>query len=295
MERRKFITIGGMAAIGLTGCLGNDSASDDVETETPVEGKTPREESTLPINTPSEESTPAIDTPSEESTPVYSSLQASIRAIQPTVVEMGTSPSSLQVPMDDRQYVRVRISVDGEAPPRDAFYFRFDGTRHQPIDSNLDLYQSNQYTSDRREGQLFFSLPATGDASDVEMGWPGGSAQPDAIQRRMLSTSAPPLSPTLEAPEELASGEDLTLTVEVRNDGSVPGWFVAGLTVTGVVAGIAPAARISTRVPPGDTILEEINRGDFEQLRSAADDDELEVTYTLLWDGGEQSQTIRLN
>jgi hypothetical protein len=284
MDRRKFMTIGGMAAVGLAGCLGNESASSDIETETTVEGKTPHQEPT-----------PTIDTPDEGSTPVYSSLRAGIRAIQPTIVEMGTSPSSLRIHTDDRQYVRVRISADGESPPRDAFYFRFDDTRYQPIDSSLDLYQSNQYAPDRREGQLFFSLPATGDASDAEVSWPGGSARPDSVQRRMLSTSAPPLSPTLEAPEELASGEDLTLTIEVRNDGSVPGWFVAGLNVTGLVAGIAPAARISTRVPPGDTILEEIDRGDFEQLRSAADDDELEVTYTLLWDGGEQSQTIRLN
>lgn len=283
MRRRALLagcagTLGGFA-----GCLSDDSDS-------------PADQSTG-----SDTADTAATTETTPGTATSPSVSVSPLSLQPVVVDMN-SPDSIGVFGEGQQYLFLDLAVTGdEAPAVDEFAFRFDGTESPPYGPDSSYWTDYNpgglpYDPERGDGTLAFELPATGDASDAALTWPGGEWTLDATLRERLAEPAPPLSLEWTVPETAKVYDRPTLGFTVTNEGSVTGQFVAALNRTGPVIAYAPITSILRTVPAGETISFEIT--DSANLRSPGPDevgdDESDLAYTLDWAGGGSSREIRL-
>lgn len=279
--RRRALLAGCAGTLGgLAGCVSDDPDS-------PAEQYS-RSETTDTTGTPT-------------ATATGPSVSVSSLSLQPVVVDTN-SPDSIGVFGENEQYLFLAVTVAGdEALSADEFAFRFDGTDTTPYDpEGSDLTDYNpvglRYDPDRGDGTLAFELPATGDASETALTWPGGEWTPGAALRARLAEPAPPLSLEWSAPATTEVYDRPTLGFTVTNEGSLAGRFVAALNRTGPVIGYAPITSVLRTVPAGETISFEIT--DTVDLRVPATDrvgdDESDLAYTLDWAGGHLSREIRL-
>jgi len=278
--RRSVLQVGGLALLGsVVGCTGSD-------------------ESGSPRTTDNGNPTDSTLT----SQPVTNTVSIAIGEVQPDILEIGSSPTNLHVQDTGNQYIRVLINEIEVPVPREDFRFRLNGVEHSPMDPSNEsiyryaLYGDEPYSENRGRGWLIFKFPKNASVDNAAVIWPGGKQPIYQPNRKLLNSPTPPFSVDFRGPETLPTGEQLTLTVEVTNEGKNPGQFVAGINVSGVVAGVAPAGRVSVYVPSRETRTASVDLGTKgeDKPQSAIGDDEVDYVYTLVWSGGEQQKSIRL-
>lgn len=287
MRRRHLLALSGSLLAGSAGCL---SAS---APEAPATQNATTDASATTTETDAPTTTESVD------------VSVALDALQPGLVTM-TSPDSIGVRGDDRQYLLLDVSTpdDADPPARDSFAFAFDGTDHRPesVEEPWRFWRFEDaeaafYDADSGEGVLLFELPASAERDDASLGltWPGGEWRPgEAIRKRLLAPT-PPLSVTLDVPGSIERAESPTVSVTVENDGDVPGRFVAGLNRSGPMVAYTPVERISLSVAPGESETWEhtdsLFGGDVPDERVG--DDEPDMTYHLDWAGGDARRSVR--
>ncbi|WP_168216266.1 hypothetical protein [Halorussus halobius] len=291
MRRRRLLALSGSLLAGSAGCL---SAS-------APEAPATRDATTTEATTTAESATTDASTTTAEPADVSVSLDA----LQPAMVTM-TSPDSIGVRDDDRQYLLVDVSTsgDGEPPDPESFAVRFDGTDYGPesVDEPWRFWRFEDggeafYDPDSGEGLLLFELPASAGSDDAApaLTWPGGEWRPDGTVRRRLLAPEPSLSVTVDAPESVEPHESPTVSVTVENAGDVPGRFVAGLNRTGPMVAYTPIERVSVAVAAGESETWEhadaLSAGDDPDERVG--DGESDMTYHLDWAGGDVHRGVR--
>lgn len=296
MRRRRYLTLCSGATAGLAGCSALFSNSDDGSVSTSTPSPSGRS------NTSSDEDK-GTATSSASAT---ASLVAEVDSLQPAVVTRTTTDAIGIRNRDGRQYLYLDVTVErGESPSYDELRVRFDGQQYSPADRS-GLWREYRDTDGRYdaasgEGWVLFSLPETGDASDVALLREGGDgtwpivSQPSVNFDGQLSTASPPLSLEMSVPGEVESGTTPTLSVTVANEGERDGTFVGALNRSGPSVDTAPVTAISQVVPPGEpTSFEITDETAINSSDDELDDGESDLTYDLRWTGGERSHDIRL-
>lgn len=141
-----------------------------------------------------------------------------------------TSPDSISVTDRDRRHVSLAVerSDDTAAPEPGDFALRFDGEEYAPmsVEEPWELYRYGSFhTAEDPGGWLLFDLPASGDASDAALTWPGNEwplSRP--LQRRLGSAPAFDVSVT-------ADGEAIEVTA--TNTGERPQRFLLAANQAG--------------------------------------------------------------
>lgn len=250
-------------------------------------------------------STDAGTTPSTP-TPAETELTVELDALQPALVvlnvdylDLYSNPSS--------QYLSLRLSVpDGRAPALSDVSFGFDGASHDPLGREemprvyrgVDSESAPRYEADEGSGWVLFELPATGDASDAALVWPGGEWHPDEQLRTRLARPFPPLSvEQWQAEPTVVPNGRTTFRVVARNAGDVLGRFVGGINAEGWYPH-RPIASVSRRIPPGETATWEVPGEEIELVSEGmADrvgDGDADVHYEFVWPGGSRSESVRV-
>ncbi|WP_251342638.1 hypothetical protein [Haloplanus halophilus] len=274
MHRRAVLALCGSGLAGLAGC------SSRRESDAPTGGTT------------------ATPTPTASD----AELAVELDALGPALVELDTDHYEL-VSGGDRQYLVLAVSVaSGTAPSRSALSFRFDGTEYAPRTwDRIPARQSeggDQYAAENGAGWVAFELPATGDAGDAALVWPGGEWRPDETLRARLAAASPPLSMTgWTVPETVPLDGRSTFEVTVRNEGEHAGRFVGAINATGWLPH-RPVTVVSRRVAPGDSESWTVGGEELtlveESLSESVGDGDPDVTYELVWTGGSREGRVRV-
>lgn len=319
MRRRDLLALSGPLFAGLAGCLSPFDAEAGPESATRTGDPAASNESATQRRSPT---TDATTDPGSSTTPSAADAAVSVEtdALQPGVVTM-TTPDSIGVRRDDGQFLFLDVAADGEVRPAHGdFTFRFAGTSYEPVAVEYPWRlwraygEENWEYSESGDGILLFQLPesarharvtaapdSTGTPLDspetVEavLTWPGGEWTPGESVHRRLVAPHPPVSVSFDVTEEIPTHESPTVTVTVRNDGDVPGRFVAGLNRSGPRVAHTPVERISFPVPAGETETWELTDygagapSDSEQVGNG----EPNMTYYLSWADGGLSRHVR--
>lgn len=283
MRRREVLALWGGGFVSLAGCLSGRSTPG-------TDGST----------------SPDTDTTSPTATPPDVELTVELDALQPVLVVLNVDYLDLRS-TSSSQYLYLRISAPADPPPaRSDLSFRFDGESHAPLGSEEmpRVYRRSssesapQYEADGGSGWILFELPATGDASDAALVWPGGEWRPDEQLRRRLAASFPPLSvEQWQVEPTVALGGQTTFGVAVKNAGDVPGRFVGAVNAEGWLPP-RPVAPVSRLIPPGETVTWEVPGEEVEllseELADRVGDGQADVHYELRWPGDSQSKSVRI-
>jgi len=290
--RRDLLAAGGLGLAGLAGCL--DTAGTDASTPsgTPTDTDT-----STPSGTP---------TGADTATPAGNgaALSVTVERLQPAVVELMT-PDSIGVSGgEDTQYLSLRLDVtDGDPPAREALTFRFDGESHGlvPVDRQFGLWRQynhgqDRYDADRGAGWALFELPATGDADDAALVWPGGEWRPDATLRDRLAAPAPPFAVEWSVPETVPVNAEPEIEFTVGNEGERDGCWVAALNRTGGGIAYMPVAAIRKPVPAGETVTWTVTDtyGVDAPSEAAVGDGEPDMTYKISRTDGRSERDVRI-
>lgn len=285
MQRRAFLAAGSLALAGLAGCMGGDGTG------------TPGGSTTAPDDTataPGEAET----TPGDTTTTTAGSLSASVMMLQPGLLKLNSPDSSTVIAEEGTQYLFLEVSASGSPPDRSDLALRFDGASHAPqrVGASFPLFRTRNGTPyEGSSGWVLFELPESGDAGDAALTWPGGEWAVPEQTRRRLAEPLPTLTPTFDIPETLPTDREPTIEVEVTNEGSIPGTFVAAIDRSGPSVAHIPAAQIRTRVPAGETVTETISDSFYGSPGGdVAGDGEADITYYLTWAGGSDRREVRL-
>lgn len=237
MERRRLLALVGTLAVG-SGCTGTESDSEPGLTVTP-----------MPVPGSTDES---ADWPDSEQ-PADIDVDAAV--VQPGVVT-PTTPDSIGVADDAGQYLVV--TVDGEGPDRSAVEFRFSGGSYLPAEFDGGLYRDGNLgvEYDDGSGPLVFALPETGDGSEAELAWDGGSWAPAPATLERLEDPLPPLSVELDGTDRAGEDDDPEIAVSVSNEGTGDGRYVFALNRFGPSTASVPVARISVELAAGESTTE---------------------------------------
>jgi hypothetical protein len=297
MRRRDLLALTGSLAAGLAGCLSTFGAG------TPTGSGTRTDDQSE--TTPSDQTT----TESESTTTGAADASVSVRtdALQPGVVTM-TTPDSIGVGRSSGQYLFLDVTASGDVlPDREDFSFQFAGTTHRPVpvDDSKRLWRAygeeNWQYDQSGEGFLLFRLPAsvenaTTDAVEAALTRPGGEWTPDESVRRRLVTLHPPLSVSFEVSETPSVSEPPTVEVSVRNDGEVPGRFVAGVNRSGPRVAHRPVEHLSFLVPAGETKTwaladDSVDSRNYDDEKVG--DGDPDMTYHLSWADDSLEREVR--
>ena len=290
MRRRTLLALTGSSIAGLAGCLGG-TRSDGTTDTTAETGTTTGSSATS-------------ERPTANETTVNADVSVAVDALQPGLVTMN-SPDSTGVYPRDGQYLLFDVTAEGPAPPAaDDFSFRLgDATRAPVTDQRWRIWRFHgnedwRYDGDSGEGLLLFELPESVDApesAEAALAWPGGEWAPDEELRRRLATPEPPLSVSVEIPDTVAVSNDPTISVNVTNDGDVPGRFVAGLNRAGPMVAHMPVSRVSVLVPAGETktwkLQDDSIMGGYPNEN--AGDGDPDMTYYLDWGDDSVEREVR--
>jgi len=236
MQRRRLLALVGTLAAG-SGCTGSGTDSEPDETVTP-----------MPVPSPGDQDRGGADR--------ESSLDVDDVAVQPGVV-VATTPDSISVLDDAGQYLV--LDVDGEGPDRSELEFRFSGASYLPEAFDRGLYRDGDHSleyDDDDGGPLVFALPETGDATDAELAWDGGSWAPSSEILDRLEDPLPQLSVTLDGTERAAGDDDPEVAVTVTNEGTGDGRYALALNRSGPQIASAPVAHIAGELPAGESTTE---------------------------------------
>lgn len=288
MHRREILALCGGGLVGLAGCASRQR--DGRRTTTNANGTTSTTAGT----------TRATEPPSGmELTVELDALQPALVVLNVDYLDLYSEPSS--------QYLSLRISAPTDpAPTLSDLSFRFDSGSHAPLglEEKPEVYRGfssesvPHYEADEGSGWVLFELPATGDASDAALVWPGGEWHPDEQLRARLAASFPPLSvERWRVQPTVALGERTAFRIAVNNAGDSLGRFVGGINADGWYPH-RPVAHVSRRVPPGETVTWEVPGEEVdlvsEGMADQVGDGEGDIDYELVWPGGDRSGSVRV-
>ena len=279
MDRRRFLALSGLCLTGVAGC----TAENDQQQTTAVPTTSP--EYDLDIE--------------------FSGLQSGIVELFEDAYELSSNPGS--------QYLFLNVSVtSGLRPAVEDIIFRFDGEAYSPktewdypplhrgedsVGEFPDSVGDERYRSDDdRDGWLVFELPERGDASEAAFSWPGGKWKPDESVRGRLANPLPDFS--LEAwtvPETISSTARPEFEISARNEGAEPGQFWGAIDGDGWTTD-RTVTLVTQRIPPGETESWRVT-GRSSQIPPedmSGENEEVTISYTLLWEGENQSQSTRV-
>lgn len=300
VTRRKALRLSGaMCGAILAGC-----------TTTPLGGtNSPPSEPASPTTEDRDHSTPTRTT----SPPGDADLTVEFDALQPAVVMLDVDYLRFYAEPNfgDHQYLYLDVTVDAGPPPSlDEFAFRFDGKDYAPLnpipENSFILYREWMPNGDPRyqgvqndtyQGWVVFELPETGNATDAEFVWPGGTWQPTNQLRTRLAAPLPPL--TLEEWRVLDTvpvGSEMKFGFTVGNKGSHDGRFVAGINGSGWQwPDHGPVALISRRIPAGEATSWETTGGTIrEGPPDRIGDGEPDIRYELFWPDGTYHHAVQV-
>ncbi|WP_313692156.1 hypothetical protein [Halorarum halobium] len=281
MQRRAVLGLCGAGLAGLAGCSSRQEGGAD---------------------TPASET--AVSPTATATTHSERELTVELDALQPALVELDTDYYRL-VAERDRQYLVLSVSVvSGSPPSRSALRFRFDGTDHAPKTweripaRGSDGSDDEQYSGENGSGWVAFEIPATGDASDAALVWPGGEWRPDDRLREQLDAPLPSLSlDGWRVAETVPLGGTTTFELTVRNEEDRTGWFVGGINADGWFPH-RPVAHVSRQIPAGETVTWEVPGESIdlpgESWSERVGDGEADVHYELVWPDGDESKPVRV-
>lgn len=292
MRRSRFLVLSGLAVTGLAGC----SSIPDSPRTTSSRGSTVQ-------------GTNETDTSTKSTTAwTGTSLSAELDSIQPALVTHRSGDSIDVVSAENTQYLYLDVAArSGTAPARDNLRVRFDGRGFKPINKNQRLWRAynhgnSRYDAENGGGWLLFTLPETGDASDIALMVADGSGEwpvvstPSMDFDGRLESRSPPLSMEWSAPNTVEPGTTPTLSFTVTNEGNHDGTFVAALNRSGPSIAMAPIAAIREVIPPGKPTTFEMT--DNLDVESPGDentgDGNPDMRYDLHWTGRSRSQHIRV-
>jgi hypothetical protein len=233
-------------------------------------------------------------------------LTVELDALKPALVVLNVDYLDLYANASS-QYLSLRLSAATDTEPTlSDLAFRFAGDSHNPLGPEampnvyrqFDEGSEPQYPAADGSGWLLFELPATGDASDAALVWPGGEWHPDERLRTRLAAPFPPLSvERWQVGPTVAPGGRTTFQVAVTNAGDVLGRFVGGLNADGWYPH-RPIAQLSRPIPSGETVrwevpgeaIELVSEGLTEQVG----DGDADIDYELRWPGGSRSASVRV-
>lgn len=288
MHRRELLTLCGAGLASLAGCASRQP--EGRRTTDSAGGSTP--------------TTP--DTTSQSPTPEDVELTVELDALQPALVVLNVD--YLEVHSNSSsQYLYLHVSAPTEpAPTLSDLSVRFDGESHAPLGleelpevyRRYDSESAPHYDPEEGSGWVLFELPATGDASDAALVWPGGEWHPDEQLRTRLAAPFPPLSvERWETQPTVALDEQTTFEIGVKNAGDVTGQFVGGINADGWYPH-RPIAQVSREIPPGEAVTWGIPGEEIELVEGGmADqvgDGDADVDYELIWPGGSRSRSVRV-
>lgn len=238
MQRRRLLATAGLA-LGTAGCVGIDDGDDATGTRTAETGTT-------------------ASTTTNATAPASATFDVTEATLQQALVFLETD--YLRTTGGDARYLLANVAVSGGRVDGRDVALRVDDAEYGPdvggtVSRLWRVYQSGSEFEPDAGGFLLFELPASGfdSTADAALRWPGGEHRLRAGLRERLRTDAPEFSVSIDAPDVLAQGESPTFDVAVRNDGTVPGRFVAGLNRYGPLVASAPAKRFSLLVDAGAT------------------------------------------
>lgn len=139
-------------------------------------------------------------------------------------------------------------------------------------------------------------MPATGDASDAALVWPGGEWHPSEQLRIRLAASFSALSvEQWQVQPPVVLDERTTFQVVVKNTGDILGRFVGGIDAEGWYPH-RPTAHISRQIPPGETVTREVPGEEIElvseEMAGQVEDREEDIHYELIWPRGRQLESV---
>lgn len=282
MNRRQVLAVLGAGTTGLAGC--NRTQRNETATPTPTE---PSGAATTPTASPT--ATLASDR----------DLKVSFDALQPAYVDLSVDNYRM-VSEPDTQYFFLAVEVESGLPPAlSDFGLRFDGTDYSPLerDTSSEIIRNRardeSWSIDDRylSGWIVFELPETGDASDVNLTWPGGGWRPDRDTLERLAAPLPSLSLVeWHVPETAREGSHVTFGFTVSNDTDLPGHFVGAINASDSIIGPHhPVAVVSREISPNDTESWEVVGDDAPPIilpDDLPDDVKPTVTYEFVWAGG---------
>lgn len=229
MNRRQFLALCGSLGVS-AGCVGADEEEQTARTVTPV-----------PLSDVAAE--PEPDRERVDGTAVVRAV------VQPGVVGFDSS-DSIGVYDGAGQYLLVTLA--NATPDRSAFTLQFDGEPFSPAAFGYGLYRADQWSVRYEDGgPLVFTLPETGDASEMTLSWPGGQWTPRPALRRRLEREGPDIAMSLAAPRSAGPEEVPAVTVTVANKGATAGRYVAALNQRGPELDSLPVARITGSLDAG--------------------------------------------
>ncbi|NHN59932.1 MULTISPECIES: hypothetical protein [Halorussus] len=292
MRRRTLLALTGSSIAGLAGCLGGTRSDGTAGTTA---------DATMGTTGGSGGTT---ERSGATTTTANADVSVALDALQPGLVSMN-SPDSIGVHPTDGQYLLLEVAAEGPAPPAaDDFAFRLGETTRPPVTEQQwriwRFYGEKdwRYDADSGEGLLLFELPESahdGESAAAALAWPGGEWRPDEALRRRLATPEPPLSVSVEIPEEVPVTDHPTVSVSVTNDGDVPGRFVAGLNRSGPMVAHTPVSQVSVLVPAGETETWELDddsiMGGYQDERVG--DGDPDMTYYLVWGDDRAEREVR--
>lgn len=288
MKRRELLALGGSGVAGLAGCLSSPSEGSTISD---TEGATSESSKT-------EEPTTTVKS---------ADLDVAFDSLQPGVVMTNVDYFTLHSEPDS-QYLFLRVSVSGgSAPSLSEIFFRFDGNSYSPMEfsysisrelgSDYTLYEGADDEDER--GWVIFELPETGAEDTMALVWPGGMWRPDDDLKERLGAPYPTL--TLEkwhVPDSVAIGDAPVHEFTVHNEGDYPGRFIAGINWRYFGQMELAHRRISQEIPPGETRSWEVSSREIQQVREGlldeVGDDDPDLSYELLWPGGEREKHVRV-
>lgn len=209
-----------------------------------------------------------------------------------------SSPDSIGIHDEERQYLVAEVTVDGDLE-RDEIALRAGDASFSPVSPDR-FYRTgwadeSWYEAGDESGLVLFSPSAAPDAGEIRLVWPGGEHAIGGSIPDRLGAGVPSFTAAFDLPDTVAGATAPPVEIEVTNDEGIERRFLAAVNRTGPSIAYTPLERVSRLVEPGET--ETIVVGDSWYDGVSDDrvgDGEADVTYHLLWAGGEASADIRI-
>ncbi len=241
MRRRRFLTtaVAGVGAVG--GCL---NQSDSEAATTGPAGSSNGDES-----------------PEEQRETAGAAIDDVTVAPEIVVLDSPDSIGTLGERGDQFLLASAASTGDG-SPDCDEFALETGGETYGSVDAVdgrrvtqlWNVEERGTLYGDDQAGWLLFQCPKPLDADDAAITWPGGEyALDDGVAAELARPTTTFEVVEYGGPETIAVGEEIPITLTVRNTGDADGTFVGGLNIAGGRVAHAPETAVRLEVPAGET------------------------------------------
>jgi hypothetical protein len=231
---------------------------------------------------------------------------------QSPAIVVSNSPDSIGTHgIRDEQFVLITVTSGEDAtgdgtttggstlvPDRDEFALEADGDSY----SATPLKQLGSTSSGNwigvgdgmkrvPENFLLFQLPNPVETDELTLQWPGGKHTLDGQIVEAVSRPPTAFAVELTAPDAVANREEVTVTLDVQNEGEVRGTFVGALNRKGGKYFHSPIGGVSLTVEAGES---RTWTHSYTPDLDSVDEDE-RATFTLGWRRKEAESTIRID